>query len=333
MTATIKDVAQRAGVSITTVSRVLNTPELVQPDTASRVRSSMVALGYTPNVVARTLRRHESTTIGVVVPDGRNPFYAEMVAGIEAIAVIEGFSVLVCYTDDNPARAERCLELLHQQRAAGIIIASPGAFARQIRALGGDGVPIVLADRGMIGADTDSVSSDNRAGGAQAIAHLLALGHTRIGMIVGRSTTPTSKARVEGAYHALETAGLPRRRIQGVAVPDFRPSTGYDGAEYLLNEVGVRAIFALNDSLAFGAVAFAAQHWRVPHDVSIIGFDDVPLAAYYNPPLTTICQQAAQIGTAAAERLFARIGGDSSPVETLILPTQLMVRGTTAPMG
>lgn len=331
MTATIKDVAQRAGVSITTVSRVLNSPELVQPETASKIRAIMVELGYTPNVIARTLRRHESTTIGVVVPDGRNPFYAEVIAGIEQIASGEGFSAMVCYTDDEPTRAERCLELLHQQRAAGIIVVSPGALTRQLRTLTSDSVPIVLADRGMTNVIADSIASDNIGGGQEAINHLIMLGHTRIGLIVGRSNTQTSKARLEGAYKALEQHGLPRARIQGVAVPDFKPQTGYDGAEYLIREVGVRAIFALNDMLAFGAISYAARSFAIPEQVSIIGFDDVPLAACFNPPLTTICQQAQQIGNMAAQRLLARIGGDTSEMEQVTLPTRLIIRSTTAP--
>lgn len=330
---TIKDVADYAGVSIATVSRVLNQNRYVSPELNERVRKAIADLQYEQNALARNLRRSESLTLGIIIPDSTNPFFAEVARGIEEVCFEQGYLVILCNTSEDSAKAAAYLSTLRQNRVAGVIIVSPGELQSELRPSLRAKYPIVVADRLLPGLPVDSVISDNDVGARQAMSHLLALGHRRIGIVVGNhiDTRQTIKARLNGVIDMLDTAGVPVDESLIHTDGDYTPEAGYSAAQVLLEQPNPpTAIFAFNDLLGFGVMAYAYQHGiRIPHELSVIGFDDINLAAYIAPGLTTIAQPKYELGRKAAEILLERIHGEGCPPRTLVLPTRLVVRQST----
>ena len=331
---TIKDVAVLANVSIATVSRVLNGSANVSPELEARVRQAVHQLGYHPNVLARNLRRSENKTIGVLVPDTKNPFFAEVAKGVEEVCFSRGFVAVLCDTDEKPSKAISHLNTLYQQRVAGFAVVSPGYITLPLQRLLDDGVPLVVIDRALSALPTDSVVSDNYGGARQAVEHLLQLGHRRIGFIVSNLEHETIQGRWGGARDAMQTAGIHIEPGLVYKFGDELPESGYAGAEQLLEqEHPPTAIFAFNDLMAFGLLHYAHKHGiLVPKQLSVIGFDDMMMANYSNPGLTTIRQPKYELGHEAAEILLERVQGDTSPVTHLVLPTELVLRASTAPL-
>ncbi len=331
---TIKDVADQAGVSIATVSRVLNQNRYVSPELNERVRKAIADLHYEQNALARNLRRSESLTLGIIIPDSTNPFFAEVARGIEEVCFENGYLVILCNTSEDPEKAAAYLTALRQNRVAGVIIVSPGELQAELRQPLRAKYPIVVADRLLPGLQVDSVISDNYVGAEQAIQHLLMLGHRRVGVVVGNhlETRQTIKDRLDGVLMTLSAAGLPIDEALIDTESDYTPEGGYEAACVLLDRPNPpTAIFAFNDLIGFGVMSYAYQHGiRVPQDLSVIGFDDIKLAAFMNPALTTIAQPKYELGRKAAEILLERIHGEVCPPQTMILPTRLVVRQSTA---
>ncbi|MFN8466077.1 MAG: LacI family DNA-binding transcriptional regulator [Caldilineaceae bacterium] len=327
---TIRDVAARAGVSSTTVSHVINATRPVSAELRARVESAMAELGFQPNALARSLRRKRTHTLGMIVPDSANPFFAEVGRGIEDTSFASGYSVILCNSDGDPARELLYLDLLVQKQVDGVLLVPTGDHAELAARLRTRNIPVVVIDRDVSEAPIDRAHIDNVAGGYLATRHLLDLGHRRIGYIGGPPHLSPVPDRSAGYCRALQEAGLPiddRLIIAG----NFRDFSGYSGAQALFALPDPpTAIFAGNDLMAIGVLAAARDAGiAVPDDLSIVGFDDIHLAGYINPPLTTVAQPKYELGVIAAELLLARLAKPDMPPQRRLLQAQLVVRQST----
>jgi LacI family transcriptional regulator len=327
----MREVAERAGVSVTTVSHVVNNTRTVNPDTRSRVEEAMQMLGYQPNVLARSLRRGVTHTIGIILPDSANPYFAEVVRGIEDTSFAQGYSVILCNSDNDLDKEHHYTNVLVEKQVDGIIFVAAGLSAENILNLQARRVPLVLVDRNVPNVQVDEVLADNQNGGWLATRHLIDLNHRSIACIAGPTGVRLSSERVAGYRQALESADIvydPKWVVEG----DFQYQSGYAAAKKLFHsQPSPTAIFACNDLMAIGAYRFAHEKkMRVPEQLSIVGFDDVRLAAYTNPPLTTVRQSKREMGTQAAKLLLERIAQQDLKPRQVILGTELVIRRSTA---
>jgi LacI family transcriptional regulator len=329
---TIKDVADRANVSIATVSRVLNNNRYVSPDLRERVQQAIRDLKYEQNVMARNLRRNQSVTLGVIIPDATNPFFAEVTRGVEDVCFERGFIVILCNTSEDTHRAASYLSTLYQHRVAGIVLVTPGDLREELRYHIDKGDPLVLVDRPLPDVPADMVTSDNYGGGYQAIRHLVELGHRRIGLITGGHHLQTTKERYAGVQAALKAAAIPLEPGLVYEQGDYMARSGYEGLAALMQVPHPpTAVFAFNDLMALGALSYAYDHHiHIPDDLSIIGFDDIQASEFFVPALTTIAQPRYELGRIAAELLIDRILGNDHALTNERLPTYLVKRKTTA---
>ncbi len=333
---TITDIARRAGVSAATVSRVINRTVPVDPDTEARVRAAIRELDYRPNLLARSFRRRQTQTIGLLVPDNSNPFFAELARAIEDIGFAEQYNVILCNSDLSETKQSHYIDVLLDKRVDGIILTSSGLITGET---GADSaarireahVPFVVIDRDLGEYPVDQILVDNHQGGALAGRHLIELGHRRMACVVGPSDLTPSAGRIAGFRGALREAGidLPDALVvQG----DGRHSGGTASVRTLLQRnVDFTAIFAFNDVMAAGVIGeLQRSGLRVPGDVSVIGFDDIPIAAAMYPSVTTIAQPIAEMARHGVDLLLRRIRGPDTPFERLVLPTRLVPRESTA---
>jgi DNA-binding LacI/PurR family transcriptional regulator len=326
---TIYDVARLAGVSTATVSRALNGKGQIATATRSAIDAAVEQLGYRPNTIARSLVTRSTQTIALLLPDIANPFYAELVAGIQDRVLAEGHTMLLCTTESDPEREERYLNLLRAKQVDGALVDGlvlpPDRIARFVR----EGFPIVCLDRDVDSASVPLVQVDNRLGARLATEHLLELGHRVIGHVAGAATLRISEERVAGYRQAFTDVGVePDPGL--VVVGSFTEEGGHDAALRLLDR-GVTAVFAANDLSALGVVsALTGRGLRVPEDVSVVGFDDVRFAAFTSPPLTTIHQPAREIAERAIGLLLELSGGREVAELVHLLEPRLVVRGSTA---
>jgi LacI family transcriptional regulator len=327
---TIYDVARLAGVSTATVSRSLNDTGQVGEAKRIAIAAAIEQLGYRPNTIARSLVTQATQTIALLLPDITNPFYAELVTGIQLLTLERDYTMLLCTTDFDPEQEERYLRLLRAKHVDGALVDGlvlpPERIARFVE----DGFPIVCLDRDVNSPSVPLVQVDNRMGARLATEHLLSLGHTRIAHITG-APARISEERLLGYQGALEAAGVaPDSSL--VAMGDFTEMGGHAAMTALLAaEPGLTAVFAANDLSAIGAMNVIAAGGRsVPGDVSVVGFDDLRLVRYTSPPLTTIRQPAGEIARQATDLLLGMIGGGKpDKLHHLLLP-ELVVRSSTA---
>jgi LacI family transcriptional regulator len=331
--ANIQDVAELAGVSITTVSHVINATRYVSDELEQRVRTAMVTLDYQPNRLARSLRCGETHTIGMIIPDNVNPFFAEVARGIEDAGFANGYTVVLGNSDGNLDRELLYVNELLAKQVDGIVFVAAGLSSERIAEIQKVHVPVVIIDRKLeqIPTTVDSVLLDNEFGGFQATQHLITLNHRRIACITGPSDLTPSADRITGYCKALANAGI---HIDDTLITrgNFQYESGHTATLHLLDLPDPpSAIFVCNDLMAMGAIsAVFTKGKRVPDDVSIVGFDDVLLAAFTNPPLTTIAQPKYEIGELAANLLLERIGGSTAEAQHLIQTPYLIVRESTA---
>lgn len=329
----MRDVAQRAEVSVATVSHVVNETRPVSDALRARVLAAMDELGYRHNRLARSLRRGETHTIGVIVPDSANPFFAEVARGVEDTSFDEGYSVILCNSDGDLKKELFYTNVLTAKRVDGILFVAAGVSTEHIRALQEEQVPLVVVDRNIPDVSVDEVLTDNIHGGETVTRHLIRLGHRRIGCITGPSDVTPSADRVTGYEQALRQADIPAdERI--IVRGDFQYQSGNQAAHELLAvDDPPTAIFACNDLMAVGAISAAQERGqRVPEDLSVAGFDDVRLASFTNPPLTTIAQPKYEMGVLAARMLLERMQDGDAPPRHQLLATRLVVRQSTAPV-
>ena len=327
----MREVAEHAGVSVTTVSHVVNNTRAVNPDTRKRVEEAMRILGYQPNVVARSLRRGKTHTIGIILPDSANTYFAEVVRGVEDTSFSHGYSVILCNSDNDLDKERLYTNVLLEKQVDGSIIVAAGLSSENIRNLLAREIPLVLVDRRVPEVDADYVLTDNQGGGRLATSHLIDRGHRAIACIAGPEGVKLSSDRIAGYQQALEQAGIaiqPQLILRG----DFQYQSGYHAAQRLFgNRSMPTAIFACNDLMAIGAYRFAHEKGlRIPDQLSIVGFDDIRLAAYAYPPLTTIRQSKHTMGASAAKLLLERMTNRELAPRLEILETQLVIRQSTA---
>jgi LacI family transcriptional regulator len=325
--ATLKDVAERAEVSTATVSHVINETRFVSEELKARVYQAMRELNYRPNAIARSLRRRKTHNLGMIVPDISYPFLAEVARGVEDAGFELGYNVILCDSDGDLEMEANTIELLQEKKVDGIIFVAAGESSSHVQALIEQGMPVVVCDRELPGVEVDTVIADNVGSGYQATEHLIGLGHRRIGCIAGPQELGISHKRVEGYKQALEQHGLPLREESTVR-GDFRCQGGYEVMRELLAlDEPPTAVFACNDLMAMGAICAASQKkLRIPQDVAIVGCDDIALASFTNPSLTTVAQPKHEMGAAAVEMLVERIKDKSKPPTRRLLPTELVIR-------
>lgn len=329
---TIRDVAERAGVSTTTVSHVINKTRFVSEALSRRVVDAIKELNYQPFGLARSLRTKASGTIGIVIPDNTNPFFAEVVRGIEDYCYVHGYSVFLCNSDGVPDREYHHLRLLMEKGVDGLVLVSAGDDRDSLELLEGRKIPKVIIDREVESLDTNSVLIDNLRGGYDAANHLLNLGHTRIGCITGPSQVTPSGQRLQGFTRAIQERGLIVAE-ELIVTGDFRSQSGADGLIRLMqNQEPPTAVFACNDMMAIGALSAAREMGiEVPGRLSLVGFDDIALASLVIPRLTTVAQPKRELGETGAKLLLRRIREGDRKASAIILKPALVERESCAP--
>jgi LacI family transcriptional regulator len=336
---TIEDVAVRAGVSTATVSRLLSGVSKGRPRTRERVLQAAKELDYRPSGVARSLKLRTTHTLGLLITDIQNPFFPELVRAIEDRARDMGYALLLGNGAEDQEREAAYLELLASRRVDGILIAASSLTERHARWLARPPVPTVLVNCEVADGSLSAALSDNRDGGRLSAEHLLGLGHRAVGLLTVRDDDPAASERAQGVRDAFEAHGLDPAGITVGRGHSYVAGGEAAMRQVLLGGPGITAAVCYNDMMAIGALrALRAAGRRVPDDVSVIGFDDIDIAAYAEPPLTTIAQDTTALGRWAVERLLDTIGaaaeGRAPPrVEVRRLPVTLVVRATTAPVA
>ncbi len=329
--ASIHDVAARAGVSVTTVSHALNATRFVSEAARAKVEEAAHALGYVPSQVARGLKHNTTRTLGMLVPNNSNPYFAEIIRGVEHRCYAAGYSLVLCNSNDDTERQAAHLRVLAERRVDGLVLVASGEDREIAGACKDLRLPLVLVDREIDRVDADLIEADHVAGAEMATAHLLALGHERVACIGGPADLRPSDQREAGWRRALAAAGVKPRADEFVR-GDFGPQSGAAAMRRLLKSARrPTAVFVCNDLMAIGALAAAhAEGLAVPRQLSVVGFDDIELAAYTMPPLTTVAQPKQAIGTGAADLLLERLADGRSEARRVILQPDLRVRASSA---
>jgi len=333
-TYTMRDVARLAGVSISTVSAVVNNKGIVGPELTAVVQKAINAMNFSPHAGARGLRIGKTNILGLVVQDITNPFFVEALRGVEDEAIKHGYEVLVCNSNDQPDLELRHLNALYTQRVDGVLLATCDSYAAR-QALIRDRAPIVFIDCVPMKAEVDCVVTDNFDSCYDAIRYLIGLGHERIAVISGRLVHSTSIARVEGCRKAMQEANLPVWE-ESLREGDSHIESGYRiGLTLFQSSDPPTAIFTLNNRMALGILrALRELQIPCPEKVSVMSFDDADWAEVFNPSLTTIKQPTYEIGKAAVELLLQSIqsASDQTTLEPrqVLLKSALCARGSTA---
>lgn len=326
------DVAKRAGVSVTTVSHVLNDTRRVNDGTRERVLQAIEDLGYQPNMLARSLKTQRTFTIGLLLSDIQNPFFTTVVRGVEDVALKRGYHLFLCNTDEDPEREDEYLYELAKKQVDGLIVASaaPSDSARKLRSRD---LPIVLMDRELSGVDADTIRVDNREGMRLIAEHLFSLGHRRIGLISGPLEKISGLERYEGLRDSLAAFGLELDESL-VWFGDFKLESARAAVRRLAGSADrPTALVVANNQMTLGALLEIGELGvRIPDDLSVVGFDDMEWAPLVNPPLTTVAQSAYELGVGAVRMLLDRIEGTGeSGQRHVFLEPRLIVRASTAP--
>ncbi|MGO1286122.1 MAG: LacI family DNA-binding transcriptional regulator [Brachybacterium sp.] len=326
----MKDVARHAGVSVGTVSNVLNRPDIVSPDRRERVEAAIAELGYVRNDAARQLKMGRSSTVGAIVLDSGNPFYTQLVGGIESAAEDSQLMVIAGSTGNREQRERLYLSLFEEQRVRGILLASTGRSAGIVESIRGRGTPVVLVESEP-DARGSSVSVDDIAGGEIAVQHLAALGRRRIGVVAARQDLRQVADRLSGARRAAEAAGI---EIEVLEAEDLTVLAGRTVGEAVVARSTAErpdAVFCVNDLLAVGVLqAFAFRHQvAVPEEIALVGYDDIAFARSTVVPLTSVSQPADLMGRTALALLEEEIADGTAPPRHVSFTPTLVEREST----
>ena len=329
---TIKDVAREAGVSVATISRVCNGSAAVKEETRRHVLDVAARLGYSPHGAARSLITSRTNTIGVLLPDLHGEFFSEVIRSIDHAAHQDGYHLLVSSSHDEEREILTSFRAM-RGRVDGLLVMSPDLEARGAVHSFPDGFPVVLLNCPAEREGYDSIVIANHEGASAVVKHFIALGHRRIAMITGRERNHDAAERLRGFRDTVSEAGIPAEDALEAA-GDFSEESGFQAARELLR-AGHRptAIFAANDSMAIGALSALREGGvRVPEEVAVAGFDDIPMARYMNPPLTTVHVDISALGARATRRLLEQIhaeSGASREHRQEVVPATLVVRGSS----
>jgi LacI family transcriptional regulator len=327
----IAEIARRAKVSTATVSRTLNQSGPVKAATARKVWRAVTALNYYPNSHARALVSGRSHLIGLIVSDITNPFFPELIRGFEALASQQRYDLLVTSTDYQTARMAACVRRLLERKVDGVAMMTSEMDVGVIKELSRKNVPLVFMDVGQVGPRMSHVSIDYAHGIHQAVDHLVALGHRQIAFISGPLDLHSARTRRQAFIEGMRQHGLkpePRFIREGTHTADGGQKV--TAALLRLSRIPT-ALIASNDWTAIGALhAINAAGLRVPDDLSLVGFDDIPLVSYMNPPVTSVRMSASDVGTTAFQALFGLMGGERLEGDVYQVPTRLIVRESTA---
>lgn len=328
-TSSLQDVARKAGVSTATVSRVLNRKSNVSPATLQRVEKAMKELNYRPNRVARRLRAKDGDRklVGLLIPDLQNPFYVDVVQGVQDVVYAKDYAVYICNFTQDYEKEKTYLRNLKAESVDGLIVAPYHEEDEMVRSLIADGFPTVCVDRGLKDLEVDLVKVDNEAGAYKAVRHLIEVGHRRIAYVGGLPSIPTSLTRRDGYVRACREAGLP-------VDPELIRfgNSRYDSAKeltqaFLQMENPPTALFTGNNVITLAALeVIHASGLSIPEQIAILGFDDMYWANSLNPPLSAVMQPGYEIGRQAATLLYERLLEPDRPPRNIILNTQLNVR-------
>ncbi|NMC35126.1 MAG: LacI family transcriptional regulator [Veillonellaceae bacterium] len=322
---TIEQVAREAGVSTATVSRVINKNDAVSPELQAQVRKVIDRLGYKPNRSARNLRAGKVRKVGVLFADIQNPFFTSVLAGIEATLQQADYVLLLGNSNEDPRIEQMHLQVFQEEGVAGIILAAatntPNIYQEVIRS----GIPILALDRAPGGLRVDSVSINNIETAAMATHHLIKLGHKDIAFIGGPETISTARLRREGYQKALQESGIDFTRVE---LSNYRQSGGYDAMRRLLSTPPIpSAVLVANNLMTLGALqAIHESGKKIPQQIALVGFDDMPWATSLQPPLTVVAQPTYELGSIAVRLLLDRIQYPDGPIQQVTLATHLIVR-------
>lgn len=327
--ATIQDVATRAGVAPITVSRVLNNSGYVSQKTRLRVEHAAKELNYVPNSLASSLRSNRTNILALLLADISNPFWTTVARGVEDIANQQGYSVILCNTDEKASKQEEYIRVLLRRRVDGFLLVPTTAATESIRTIQQQQVPVVLLDRAIPGLAIDTVRGDTYGSAYKLTEHLIALGHHRIAVLAGPKYISTSTERVTAVQTALQDTGL---GIDSdlILYGEFAMESGYAMARQVFTEAP-SAIVAGNNFIAAGVGQYLREiNLRVPEDISVVCFDDLPTAWASEPFLTVAVQPAYEIGRRAAEVLLQRLDGTmKGPAQDHKLPVEIIIRSST----
>ncbi len=330
MRKTLKNVAEKAGVSISVASRVLGRYGYVSQETRRKVLEIAKKIGYQPDMVARSLKTKQTYSIGVIISDITTSFFTSVVRGIEDVANQNGYNVTLCNSDEDPDKESEYLRVLYGRKVDGLVISSTGRNTAYLKRLIRADLPVVLLDRGIKDIETTEVLIDNREGAYQAVNHLIGLGHKRIGIINGIKGITTSEERFEGYKKALQKNGIP---LEGTLIKygDFRIEKGREAMEKFIKMVNPpSAVFVSNEVMTTGALlALKENNVKIPQDIALAGFDDPIWAALIEPPLTAVRQPSYSVGTIACQSLLQKIrkSNRGRPFhEEIVLKPKLIIR-------
>jgi LacI family transcriptional regulator len=328
---TIRDVAKLAGVAPITVSRVVNDSGYVSQATRTKVEAAVEELGYVPNMLGPSLRFKQTMTLAMIVTDIANPFWTTVTRGVEDVAQANGYSTILCNTDESEEKQEQYLQMLLRRRIDGILLVPASSSAAPIELIQKQGIPVVVVDRTIPAVDVDTVRADSEKGAYQLAKYLISLGHRQITLLNGPQTVSTAQDRVAGFCRALNENELQVCDTQ-VLWGSFTQESGYEMATTALTlSPRPTALFAANNFVAIGAIrALQEQNLRVPEDIALVSFDDIPPAFTINPFLTVARQPAREMGKQAARLLLERIKGEAGrPCQQVVLSTEMIVRASS----
>ncbi|HAS8006937.1 TPA: LacI family DNA-binding transcriptional regulator [Vibrio cholerae] len=333
--ATMKDIARLAGVSTSTVSHVINKSRFVSDEIAERVNNAAQQLNYAPSALARSLKMNRTKTIGMLVTTSTNPFFGEVVKGVERSCYHQGYNLILCNTEGDSQRMKASINTLLQKRVDGLLLMCSTLEGERLDVFDRyPDIPIVVMDWGPILFASDKIQDNSLQGGYMAAKHLIECGHKEIGCITGPLIRHQAQMRYEGYKRALAEAGI-AINPDWIVESDFECEGGYQAFEKLYQRGKLpSALFVSNDMMAMGVIQAASQRGlRVPDDLSLIGYDDVHIAKFMTPALTTIHQPKYRLGKAAVDTLLYRLENPDTTAQVVQLEPTLVVRNSVRKLG
>lgn len=332
--ATIREVAKRAGVAPITVSRVLNNSGYFRPEIKERVESAVAELHYVPNQLARSLRFNRTNTLALILSDVTNPFWTTVARGVEDAASEQGFTVMLCNSDESEEKQEQYLAMLLRKRVDGILLVPARSTPEPVERIQKQGVQVVVLDRAVPGARVDIVRCASAEGSYQLIRHLLGLSHRQIAVLAGPADVSVTHERLAGYRRAFNEANLTVDESL-IIFGEFIVESGIQMARQAM-QLSPRptALFGMNNFISIGALkALQEMKLRCPQDVSVVSFDDLPNSLVVEPFLTVVAQPAYEIGQCATQLLLQRVASPNhTPIQDIVLPTQFIPRQSTQPL-